>query len=280
MKVLVTGANGYIGRHVVDALLDLGHEVIACDLQVENINSRANIIEANLFEDVDNIYHQLGAPDICIHAAWKDGFIHNSPKHLEDLSAHFHFLKAMIDGGLKRLGVMGSMHEIGYWEGAIDENTPCNPLSMYGIAKDALRRSMLLYCKDKGCLFYWFRGYYVLGDDTHNHSIFSKLLQADREGKEWFPFTSGQNKYDFIHVQEMAKQIAIASTQEEVTGIINCCSGKPVRLADQVEQYIQENGLCIKLDYGKYQDRPYDSPVIYGDNRKIQEILKKYESAK
>lgn len=275
MIVLVTGANGYIGRHVVDALLDLGHEVIACDLQVDRVDSRVKVIEGNLFENVDSIYNRMGAPDVCIHAAWRDGFVHNSKKHLEDFSAHFRFLTAMIDGGLKRLCVMGSMHEVGYWEGAIDENTPCNPLSMYGIAKDALRRAMLLYCKEKNCLLYWLRGYYVFGDDAHNHSIFTKLLQADKEGEEWFPFTSGQTKYDFISVYDMAKQIAITSTQNEVTGIINCCSGKPVSLADRVEHYIKENGLHIKLDYGKYPDRPYDSPITYGDNRRIQEIIDK-----
>ena len=48
---------------------------------------------------------------------------------------------------------MGTMHEIGYWEGAIDENTPCNPLSMYGIAKDALRRCMIQYTQQKECIY-------------------------------------------------------------------------------------------------------------------------------
>ena len=254
MKVLVTGANGYIGRHIVDALIDRGHRVIACDLQVRNVHRLAEVIEADLFNDVTNIYERFGSPDVCIHAAWRDGFVHNSPNHIGDLSAHYRFLTAMIDGGLTRLAVMGSMHEVGYWEGAIDENTPCNPLSMYGIAKNALRQAMSLYCKDKDCKLYWFRGYYVLGDDSRNHSIFTKLLQADKEGKEWFPFTSGKTMYDFISVEELAYQIAVASTQDEVTGIINCCSGNPVSLADRVEQYIKENGLSIKLDYGKFPE--------------------------
>ena len=95
-----------------------------------------------------------------------------------DLSGHYRFLTAMIDGGLKRLAVMGTMHEIGYWEGAIDENTPCNPQSMYGIAKDVLRRSMMLYCKQHDCILQWLRAYYILGDDKKNSSIFCKLLLA------------------------------------------------------------------------------------------------------
>ena len=273
MKVLVTGANGYIGKHVVSRLLDFGHEVTACDLHITDVDWRANTIEADIFDDVTKNIERFSNSDVCIHLAWRDGFIHNSSNHIGDLSAHYRFLTAMIDGGLKHLAVMGTMHEVGYWEGAIDENTPCNPLSMYGIAKDALRRSMMLYCKDKDCKLYWLRAYYILGDDSRNHSIFAKLLQADKEGKELFPFTSGKTKYDFINVNELAMQVAAASTQEKITGIINCCSGNPVSLADRVEQYISENNLKIRLDYGKFSDRPYDSPITYGDATKIQMIL-------
>lgn len=43
---------------------------------------------------------------------------------------------------------MGTMHEVGYWEGAIDEHTPCNPQSQYGIAKNAMRQSLMLTAKD------------------------------------------------------------------------------------------------------------------------------------
>ncbi len=275
MKVLVTGANGYIGRHVVQALLNLGHDVTACDLHVTDVDNRATVIETNLFGESDGIYERLGSPEVCIHMAWRDGFVHNSPNHIGDLSSHYKFMTAMIEGGLKHLAVMGTMHEVGYWEGAIDENTPCNPLSMYGIAKNALRQSMMLYCKDKECKLYWLRAYYILGDDTRNHSIFTKLLQADADGQNLFPFTSGKTKYDFITVEELAKQLAVASTQEDVTGIINCCSGNPISLADRVEQYIKEHNLSIKLDYEKFPDRPYDSPITYGDNTKITEIMQK-----
>ena len=273
MRILVTGANGYIGRHVVRELLEMGHQVLACDLHLSDVDERAEKQKMNLFEAPEDIYEQLNRPDVCIHLAWRDGFVHNSKNHLGDLSAHFKFLTSLIDGGLKHLVVMGTMHEVGYHEGAIDEHTPCNPMSMYGIAKDSLRRAMLLYCKDKGCLLQWCRAFYILGDDKNNHSIFTKLLEADAAGKETFPFTTGKNQYDFITVTELAHQIASVSTQTEVTGIINCCSGKPVSLAERVEQYIREHHLKIKLEYGVYPDRAYDSPCVYGDAEKIKKVL-------
>lgn len=274
MKFLITGANGYIGCHVVKTLLDLGHNVIACDVNTSDIDSRADIRILNIFDLPDgNIYEQLDSPDVCLHMAWRNGFVHNSPTQMGDLSSHYKFLTALIDGGLKHLAVMGSMHEVGYWEGAIDENTPCNPLSMYGIAKDALRRSMIQYCAQKGCVIQWLRGYYILGDDRKNNSIFCKILMAADEGKKTFPFTTGKNKYDFIDVDELAKLITASITQDKVVGIINCCKGQPISLAERVESFIKEHNLDIKLEYGAFPDRPYDSPCIYGNSDKINEIL-------
>ena len=67
------------------------------------------------------------------------------------------------------------------------------------------------------------------------------------------------------------KQIRRRSHQD---GIINCCSGKPVALADKVEEFIKEHNFKIKLNYGAFPDRPYDSPAVWGSREKIDIILK------
>lgn len=273
-RVLITGANGYIGRHVVEAFIDKGYSVIAADLQCTDVNFKAERYTAPIFSGSKNIYDETGCPDLCIHLAWQDGFVHNAPSHMLNLSKHYEFLSNLIEAGCHNIAVMGSMHEVGYWEGKIDSNTPCNPSSQYGIAKNALRQSLLLLSKDKDVNIYWLRAYYILGDDVKNHSIFSKILMAVQDGKGTFPFNSEKNKYDFLDVKELARQIMYASIQKKYTGIINVCSGQPVSLAERVEQFINENHLPISLEYGKFPDRPYDSPIVYGDNTVIQQIMK------
>lgn len=273
-KILITGANGYIGSKIVKKLLDLGNEVIAVDFSDTHIDKRTKIFKQNIFAD-ENYYELFGKPDVCLHMAWRDGFVHNSPNHILDLSNHFKFIKNLVDSGINQIAIMGTMHELGYYEGKISEVKETNPQSLYGIAKDSLRRACKLYCKDKKTKLQWLRAFYIYGDDEFGNSIFCKLVKASREGKKTFPFTTGKNEYDFLHIDELVNQISAAVMQEKIDGEINICSGAHKSLAEQIEWYIKEKKLGIKLDYGKYPDRPYDSPCIYGDNKKIQEILNK-----
>lgn len=272
---MVTGANGYIGRHVVQTLLDLGVAVIAVDLDCRWIDKRAHVVDYDIFNAKEDVFDALGAPDVLIHLAWKDGFIHNASSHLAYLPRHYDFLSKMIAGGLRQLVVMGTMHEVGYYEGSIDESTPTNPRSMYAIAKNALRQAIDVLAQDKNFTFQWLRGYYIVGDDTFNNSIFAKILQAANDGKPEFPMNSGKNRYDFITVQDLALEISLVALQTEVTGIINCCSGTPMALREKVEQFIVEKNLNINLAWGIYPERPYDSPEIYGDCKRILSVVQK-----
>lgn len=275
MKVLVTGANGYLGQGIVKKLLDDGIKVIATDFVCDNVDVRANIKECDLFSVVSP-FEYFDSPDVVLHMAWRNGFIHNALNHIEDIPNHYMFLKRMVDSGVKRVVAMGSMHEVGFYEGSINEDTPTNPMSLYGIGKDTLRRLVLLMCGEAKIPCQWLRGYYIVGNTKYGSSIFSKITAAENEGKEKFPFTSGLNQWDFINYDEFCKQVAATVEQNEINGIINICSGRPEKLADRVERFIKENNYRIQLDYGKFPDRKYDSKAVWGNDRKIQSILDNY----
>lgn len=274
MKILVTGANGYIGLGVVKELIDKGCQVIATDFKTDEVDERATRINCDLFE-VENPYKYFGKPDVVLHLAWRDGFKHQSNAHIEDLPKHYAFLESLIRDGVAKVAVMGSMHEIGRYEGAIDEHTPTNPMSLYGISKDALRKAMELLNKEVEFDLQWIRGFYIVANTEKGCSIFSKIVQAAARGETEFPFTSGTNKYDFISYEELCRQISAVVCQSEVKGIINACSGTAVALKDAVEGFIKENGLNMKLIYGAFPDRIYDSKEVWGNADKIKSIMNK-----
>lgn len=272
MKILVTGANGYLGQGIVPRIIDEGHDVVATDINSNYIDARACIKQCNLFE-VDNPYKYFGEPEALLHLAWRDGFIHYSNAHVEDLYKHYTFIRRILESRIQKIAVMGSVHEIGFFEGCVKDDTPCHPVTPYGISKNALRELTEMLAKKYDVNFIWLRGYYIVGNLTHGSSIFSKLNASAMEKKTEFPFTMGQNQFDFIDYDNFCDQVAFAVCQDEVNGIINICSGYPEKLADRVERFIRENGLEIKLSYGEFPDRPYDSKAIWGDATKIERII-------
>lgn len=276
-QVLITGAGGYVGPHVVRAVADLGYQPVAVSRRPPEaeLDERALFVKADVLAPDFLIESIAPAAEVSavIHLAWQDGFVHNARSHIESLSAHHGFLAGAAEVGIERIASLGTMHEVGYWEGAVDEDTPTNPVTLYGIAKDALRRSTALTVAPVA-EYIWLRAFYILGDDRRNRSIFAKILDAADRGDTEFPFTTGRTLYDFIDVAELGKQIAVASLSNGVTGIVNVCSGKPESLASRVERFIQENDLSIRLRYGAFPDRAYDSPGIWGDSTRIDALMK------
>ena len=272
MKILVTGADGYLGQGIVKQLLDDGNEVIAADFSAEHIDSRAKSVKCDLFS-VEDPFEYFYNPDVLLHLAWRDGFVHYSDAHIQDLYKHYGFIRKMAESGVKRIAVMGSMHEIGLFEGSINEDTPCNPITPYGISKNALRELTKTITNKYNITYQWLRGYYIVGNSGYGSSIFSKITAAAKEGKKEFPFTLGQNQYDFIDYADFCKQVSAAVGQDKINGIINICSGRPEKLSDRVERFIKENCYDIKLKYGAFPDRPYDSKAVWGNDQKITSIL-------
>ncbi len=274
MKILVTGANGYLGQGIVKHLLDHGHYVIAADFNIDHVDERAERMACDLFSITNNPYEYFKEPEILLHLAWRDGFVHYSDAHINDMPKHYNFIKSFSESKVSKIVVMGSMHEIGFFEGSIKDDTPCNPTTPYGISKNALRELTAMFCRQNGKLFQWLRGYYIVGNSKYGSSIFSKITAAEAEGKTEFPFTMGLNQFDFIDYEDFCEQVARATVQDEILGIINICTGRPEKLADRVERFIKENGYKIKLKYGAFPDRPYDSKAVWGDSSKIERIIK------
>lgn len=273
MRILVTGANGFLGQGIVNELLSNGHDVVASVISEGRIDQRVEVVKKDLFS-VENLTDVFGSLDCVFHLAWKDGFIHNSDEHINNLPLHCAFVRRCIEAGFDRVVVMGSMHEIGYHEGAVSSNTPCFPLSNYGIAKNALRDYSINVARSSDTAMQWLRGYYIVDNSTTGASIFSKIARAAQNGSRLFPFTSGKTLYDFLDYEEFSRLAASFADSKPISGIYNLGSGHPESLAQRVERFISDNGFDVELNYGAFPDRPYDSPGIWADMTETQSVLR------
>ncbi|ELR65066.1 UDP-glucose 4-epimerase [Photobacterium marinum] len=267
MNIAITGANGYIGRNVVRNLVESGHNVISLvhpNDEIHRFLDGSRVIKTDIFslaaQDCIDIFSDV---DCLLHLAWQAGFNHHDPSHIQNVVKHFNFIDHVTNSGVKNISVAGTMHEIGYYVGEIDANTPCNPSNPYGIAKNFLRQALITHSEKKHFNLQWLRFYYITGDDKHSNSIFGKILRAAEDGKSTFPLNSGEMLYDFIDINELSEKIKIR-IESGVSGIFNCSSGKPKSLRTAVEQFIEKHKLTIKPEYNVFPAREYDSMAIWG----------------
>ncbi len=276
----VTGAAGYIGTRVVQALSRMGRETIAvvhpadAPARIERLTGlpHVRVVPHDVLSSPAGALKAIGSPDAVVHLAWRNGFNHQSPSHLADMMGHHAFLTALLDQGLTHLAVAGTAHEIGFYEGRVTNDTPANPINLYGIAKNFLRQALFAAVAGKDITFQWLRFFCIHGHDEENSSVLSKIAAAAKEGKTTFGLNHGEILYDFIHVERLGEQIAAAASQRDIAGIINCCTGKPVTLKTQVRSFIAERGLKMDLEFGKFPLRAYDSNAIWGDATLIERI--------
>ena len=150
IKVLVTGATGFVGNHVIKELLKDGYHVIATSsdrskaekmqwlAQVEYIPFDLKNLDASI-----NYVQFFKNPDVAIHLAWEGLPNYKSPFHIEEnLSRHKTFLENLIENGLNDLTVTGTCLEYGKQQGSLRENMEVMPSTSYAIAKNELRISL------------------------------------------------------------------------------------------------------------------------------------------
>ncbi len=102
-RVVGTGAAGYLGPHVVTALLDRGHDVVAAVRPGSGgrLDPRASVVQADILAPDFDASAWGALPDAVVHLAWKDGFRHNSSVHMSQLSAHFDLLTGLAERGVR-----------------------------------------------------------------------------------------------------------------------------------------------------------------------------------
>ena len=277
MKIAITGATGFIARHLIP-ILKADHEIIAIT-RFKNSTAHYPWLEGVEKVDMDithppkEIFTLMGNPDALIHLAWGRLSNYKSPDHLSEGAMHLLFLNNVIQSGLKNLTVIGTCFEYGMKNGELSEKDITEPSNPYGLAKDSLQKALAFLTADKTCVFKWIRLFYLHGEGQNKNSLLSQLDRAIENGDALFNMSGGEQLRDYLPVEQVAHNIATIALQEETTGIINCCSGKPISIRKLVENRIKEKSASIGLNLGFYPYPDYEPMAFWGDVAKLHKLM-------
>lgn len=282
--ILITGATGFIGNHVVAALKNMtgDHHVIATGRNEAKLKQLdVDYVVYDLSDHQADCFDRLQKPDDLIHLAWDGLPNYQKVDHIErNLIEQYRFLREMIRGGLKRLTISGTCFEYGMQCGCLKEEDRTQPNTIYGSAKDCLRRMLEMLGGRYKYKLKWLRLFYTYGSGQKTHSILSQLETAIKKGLREFNMSFGEQLRDYLPVEEMAAYIATIGFDKQFSGICNICSGKPVSIRRLVEERIHQLGADIKLNLGHY---PYcnDEPMAFwGDPARMKKLVKSSSKAK
>lgn len=280
MKVLVTGATGFIANHVIPQLLSEGHTVIATAREKDKAGKfdwfhLVHFVPFDISnESFNNSLHDyFQNPDVLIHLAWSGLPDFDNPLHLESyLPMHTRFLKNYLTSGGKHIVIAGTCQEYGLQSGCLSETIAPIPTTAYGKAKNELRIYLEQLQKNTSFSFQWIRLFYMYGSGQHPTSIIPQLAAAIKKKDPVFNMSGGEQTRDYLSVTKVAEYICSIAAQREVDGVINCCSGNPISIKQLVEKFINENQATIQLNLGFYPYTSYEPMHFWGDNAKLKTI--------
>ncbi|HRD49121.1 MAG TPA: NAD-dependent epimerase/dehydratase family protein [Candidatus Competibacteraceae bacterium] len=277
LKIAVTGASGFIGRHVLAELALHPVAIVAVTrsaARLADAGAAVRVVEMNIAQVDAGAYDRLGRPDVLIHLAWDGLPNYGSLHHFEtELPRQYRFLKSMIEAGLPALLVTGTCFEYGMQSGVLLEDLTPLPGNPYGYAKDALRRQVGFLCATHPCAFIWTRLFYMYGDGQPRNSLLPQLQEAIARGDKVFNMSGGEQLRDYLPVREVARFVVKLALHHCGSTIVNICAGQPISVRRLVESWIQQNDWKITLNLGYYPYLDHEPMAFWGDRRRLDTIL-------
>ena len=282
MKIAVTGANGFLGRHILNELSAVSVNVIGTTRSIEAdlpVLEKGKWIKLDIAAPPENAYELMGRPDAVIHLAWEGLPNYRLEHHSEtELPRQHAFLKRLIEQGLNSLVITGTCFEYGMQSGSLQEDMPTKPENPYGLAKDILCHQMQALQQASPFNLTWARLFYMYGEGQAKNSLWPQLNRAVGQGDPVFNMSGGEQLRDYLSVAEVAKYLICLARNQQNNGLVNVCSGQPIRVKDLVKRWIRENDWRIELNLDHYPYPDYEPMEFWGDNRKLLSILKPKKS--
>lgn len=261
MKILVTGAVGFIGSHTAERLQKMGHEVVGVDnfndyysLELKQLNEKAlnekgiTVLKLDLREitdinklpkDINYIFHYAAQPGISSTSTFEDYFTNNviATKNLIDYALQLDDLKLLVNIGTSSIYGL---------EATFPEDVAPKPASHYGVTKLTAEQLVLQKSREQQFKSCSLRLYSVIGPRERPEKMYTKLIACGLNG-EAFPLYEGSDKHlrSFTYVGDIVDGVvSVIGNEDKVNGEI-------INLGTEVEHTTQDGIDAVEKVLGK-----------------------------
>lgn len=223
MRILVTGATGYLGYHFVKQAVQQGHSILC----FKRSTSRS-LFEPCIEEDIHWVDNNEGLketvekfqPDVLFHAAWGGvrGLGRNNENIQEEnlaMSRQFFTLYPY-----KQIISIGSQAEYGYYVDVVSEDYPINPSIEYAKAKVQCCKVLQEYCEKNNIEWQWIRIFTVFGE-KQTGGLIKLAIEKCLNGDQSFDTTPGEQKYSYLYAGDFGMAICSMLGSSGKSGIYN-----------------------------------------------------------
>jgi len=278
MRVLLTGAAGFIGSHVARLAVQEGHEVVALvrpgrsQRRLGGERDRLRLLEGDLREaQALEAPLRERVPDVCLHLAWyaePGGRCLWAQENLDCLTGSLAFLRVLRDVSCPRLVIAGTSIEYDTSTGYVSETSPIQPKNLYAASKHALFLTATRFDERGDLAVAAARIFSVYGpwEDPRRlvPFVISKLLAG-----EPCDLTRGEQIRDYSHVEDAAGALwAIAKSS--VVGPVNVGSSEPVSVAAVAGRLGELLGRPELLRFGARPSPPGDPRFLVANTERLR----------
>jgi nucleoside-diphosphate-sugar epimerase len=280
MRVLLTGASGFVGRAALVALQQRGAEVIAVSRTRPEVADTKFEWPKFAWQSVDLLDHAATAnivtatrPDAILHLAWtvEHGKFWTTPSNLDWVAATLNLARAAATAGVARFIGTGTCYEYDWpaTSNCKERHTPLKPALLYGTSKDATRRILEEFGQAHGLSVAWARLFFLYGPGEGAGRLVPSVASALAAGQP-AKCSSGTGLRDFMDVRDVGAGLA-ALALSNVTGPVNVASGQAISIADIARTLGRLAGRPELVHIGALPDRPGEPPRIVADITRLRD---------
>jgi nucleoside-diphosphate-sugar epimerase len=263
-RVLVTGAEGFIGIHLLPLLIEKGYEVHAVSFpHARPQEDEVYWHQADLLNDRDT--EKLLAdlkPTHILHLAWytQHKKYWTAQENYDWVKASEFLARAFQRYGGRRIVAAGTCAEYDWSKGRCYETlTPLTPATVYGRCKNEFRQKLEAFSKETRLSWAWGRIFFVYGPAEHPGRLVPSIICSLLQGKE-IACTQGNQQRDFLYVEDVASAFA-SILESDIEGAVNIGSGEALPVKDIIGQIAAKIGKPSLIRFGALQP-PLDEPAV------------------